>query len=93
MDVRAASMVVVRMMGEARPLQSQTFKPADFLARVRAELVMQPLSSTSNAQAGGEQVASSTSVSELCNGVFTPYLQGLPYARVPIKITYGHKTK
>jgi hypothetical protein len=93
MTFPAANVAVVRGMGGAKPQPPQTFKPADFLARVRAELVMQPLSSTSNAQAGGEQVASSTSVSELCNRVFTPYLQGLPYARVPIKITYGHKTK
>ena len=43
MDIHAVSIVVVRMMHGAKPQPPQTFKPADFLAWVRAELVMQPL--------------------------------------------------
>lgn len=42
-DVHAASIVVVRITNEAKPQPPQTLKPAGFLARVRAELVMQPL--------------------------------------------------
>jgi hypothetical protein len=44
MDVQAASIVVVRMMDGAKPQPPQTFKLRGFPARVRAELVMRPLS-------------------------------------------------
>jgi hypothetical protein len=43
-DVDAVSILVVWMVDEAKPQPPQMFKPADFLAWVRAEWVMQPLS-------------------------------------------------
>jgi hypothetical protein len=40
-----------RMMGGAKPQPPQIFKPADFQAWVRAELVMRPLSGLEMARA------------------------------------------
>ena len=44
MHVHAASIAMICMIDGAKPQPPQTFKPADVLGWVRAELVMQPLS-------------------------------------------------
>ena len=43
LEVHTASIVVVRLMDGAKPQPPQTFKPADCLRWIRAELAMQPL--------------------------------------------------
>jgi ribonuclease PH len=52
MHVHAASIAMICMIDGAKPQPPQTFKPADVLGWVRAELVMQPLSGLEVVRAG-----------------------------------------